>query len=465
MVAASFGLGGRSVYHRGSPDLVGTASGVFEWVSDWLSLDSGLTAPVATLLASSGVIIAASIAFWNGEKTRREERDKWAESRQQEIERREEEKTKWEESKQRETVRSLRDRYFNITELLSGNSNYAQREAAVYSLVALSDDWASLYGNGTEAAVREQQTCLNVIVGQLRDPFPDRDDKDDHEKSRKRSELIVFKQRVQGVITQRYRPSSSSGQGEWSHIDLDLSFCHLYKPNFSGCAFAANVLFTSADVTGDAYFGRAIFTGYTSFTGITFTGNTNFWHATFGRTTDFSGADFTGSTNFRGADFTGSTDFSGATFTGSTDFRGAKFTRNPDFIGDNFIDFTKATFDGDTHFIGATFTGHISFIRVTFTGNAHFRGAKFTGNTNFLGATFTGNPHFRETEDQLPDQQTHEGRRITSTTLSFDGPSQFTQLPNFTGAVLSTCPTLTDGSDPRDFFVGAIFLDEQDAEG
>lgn len=120
---------------------------------------------------------------------------------------------------------------------------------------------------------------------------------------------------------------------------------------------------------------------------------------------------------------------------------------------------------GDAYFLRATFTGYTSFTGVTFTGNTKFWHATFGGITHFSGATFTGNPRFRETEDQLPDQQTHEDRRITSTTLSFNGPSQFTQLPNFTGAVLSTCPTLTDGSDPRDFFVGAIFLDEQDAEG
>ena len=241
--------------------------GVFKWVPDWLFFDSVLSQSVATLLASSGVIIAASIAFWNGEKTRRQERDKWAESKQQ------------------ETVRSLRDRYFNITELLSGNSNYAQREAGVYSLVALSDDWASFYSDGTEAGVREQQTCLNVIVGQLRDPFPE---EDDHEKSRERSELIVFKQRVQAVITQRYqRPDRSgqgershldldlSGRGERSHLDLDLSFCHLYKPDFSRCTFAAEALFNSANVTGSTYFRDATFGRDAYFRDATFSGSTN----------------------------------------------------------------------------------------------------------------------------------------------------------------------------------------------
>lgn len=133
----------------------------FDWVPEWLFLTSSLSAPASTLLASGGVIIAAGIAFWNGEKTRQEEREKWVGAKQQDA------------------VRSLRDRYFHITELLSENSSYAQREAAVYSLVALSDDWASFYSDDTEAAIREQQTCLNVIVGQLRDQLPN---KDNHER-------------------------------------------------------------------------------------------------------------------------------------------------------------------------------------------------------------------------------------------------------------------------------------------
>ena len=354
----------------------GQYRGSFEWVPDWLFPVSGLSAPVSTLLASGGVIIAAFIAFWNGEKNRREERDKWVESKQQ------------------ETVRSLRDRYFKITELLSGDSNYAQREAAVYSLVALSDDWASFYGDDTEAAVREQQTCLNVIVGQLRDPLPEKDDhdKDAHEKSRKRSELIVFKQRVQGVITQRYRPpkqcyespvtdtgvSIPFQQGEWSHLDLDLSFCHLYKLDFSECVFDAKTLF-------------------------------------------------------------------------------------------NFAGFT-----GDTHFLGATFIGDTDFRDATFTGITYFSGATFIGDTDFSAARFIDNATFREREDQLSDRQTHEDRGTTNTPLrgviiliimvSFDGPSQFTQVPKFHRTEFLKYPVLTDDCDPRDFFAGAIFLNEQNVK-
>ena len=409
----------------------GQYRGSFEWVPDWLFPVSGLSAPVSTLLASGGVIIAAFIAFWNGEKNRREERDKWVESKQQ------------------ETVRSLRDRYFKITELLSGDSNYAQREAAVYSLVALSDDWASFYGDDTEAAVREQQTCLNVIVGQLRDPLPEKDDhdKDDHEKSRKRSELIVFKQRVQGVITQRYRPpkqcyespvtdtgvSIPFQQGEWSHLDLDLSFCHLYKLDFSECVFDAKTLFNFAGFTGD-----------THFLGATFIGDT-----------DFRDATFTGGTYFLGATFTGRTFFEGATFTGGTYFQ-------------------DATFTGDTYFSGATFIGDTDFRDATFTGATYFSGATFTGDTDFSAARFIDNATFREREDQLSDRQTHEDRGTTNTPLrgmiiliimvSFDGPSQFTQVPKFHRTEFLKYPVLTDDCDPRDFFAGAIFLNEQNVK-
>ncbi|MDR7328739.1 hypothetical protein J2S39_000415 [Corynebacterium guangdongense] len=129
------------------------------------------------------------------------------------------------------------------------------------------------------------------------------------------------------------------------------------------------------------------------------------------------------------------------------------------------------SFTGDTDFWGATFGGRTDFQGVTFGDRADFTGVTFGDRADFTGARFSDYVVFGETEDQFRARQTHEGRQTTNTkskgakfekSPSFDGPSQFTQLPKFKGTQFPTCPTLTDDSEPQDFFAGAILLDEQD---
>lgn len=388
------------------------AKGFFTFASTWLSLDSGLTGPLATLLAGCGAIAAATIAFLSGEKSRKQEREKW------------------EESKQRETERSLRDRYFSITELLSGDSSYMQREAAVNSLVALSDDWASFYGgSNVQAAHREQQTCLNVIVGQLRDPFPPDDEpaKDD-----KKAQLIVFKQRVQNVIIQRFKSAENidGTSGSWCHLVLDLSYCHLYEPDFSTCLFIEQGFFRSVVCSGERTdFSRAIFRGKADFGGAIFKGLAVFEGVTFARDIYFERVIFENHAIFKDANFKGRANFRGATFENYADFTSKDPTRAMNFEGD--VDFGKVIFKTDAIFEGAAFECGVSFVEAKFEGEAQFLNATFKGKADFWNANF-------------------------NKSALFDGSPQFASQPVFFGTEFAKKPILAkDDRRLEDFFVGA----------
>lgn len=107
--------------------------------------------PLATLFAGIGAITAGGLAFYNGHKSRELEADHHRESSTQERE------------------ANLRGRYTTAASQLA-DDNPAIREAGVYAIAALTDDWFRL-GTSTgqlELAGSEQQVCVNLLCSYLR---------------------------------------------------------------------------------------------------------------------------------------------------------------------------------------------------------------------------------------------------------------------------------------------------------
>ena len=378
--------------------------GFLDWMGEWSFSDlemSVAATPLATILSASGVIVAAGIAFYNGEKNRHEEK-----------ERHKQEKEHQEEAAKRETERSLRDRFFKITETLSEGTEYVKREAGVYALIALADDWAAFHGDDPDAAQREQQTCLNVITGQLRDPLNTdspqaHSDSETAESAQQKKEqpqddlgLLIFKHRVQEILWERFRPSDGAETGSWSHLDLELSNCHLHN----------------------SHSGLAEFHGRVSFDGAQFHGRVSFDGAQFHSHAFFIEAQFHSRSSFNDAQFHGRTSFSGAQLHGSIYFNGAQFHSRSSF--------NETQFRGNIHFLDTEFHSSSSFNETQFRGRVSFDGAEFYVRASFNGAQFYGIASFSwvEFRGSALFNQVHLHSRIDFNQVHFHGRVVFNQV-------------------------------------
>ncbi|WP_390886545.1 pentapeptide repeat-containing protein, partial [Corynebacterium durum] len=303
---------------KGKTALVATASGGVGFtlagllLRDWnFSWDWSVAAqPLATLGAGTAAIIAAAIALHNGEKTREQDKE-----------------------------RTLRERFTSIVELLA-TDDLTKRESGAYALAALAGDWAAFYKDDPESALREQQVCLNILTGQLRDPIL----KDSP------SELYTFKERIQDIIFTRFEERNGKSPGQWSDLNLNLENCHFYNISSKGI-FKNRASFTNSH-----------FHGRTSFTGAHFYDNTLFKSAHFCKHADFNRAHFNIRTpldpndhyrtyvDFSGTNFHDSVSFIKTIFHSGATFDGAHFNSNtPPRTATVFI--TDATFDL-AHFYG-----------------------------------------------------------------------------------------------------------------
>ena len=389
--------------------------GFLDWMGEWSFSDlemSVAATPLATILSASGVIVAAGIAFYNGEKNRHEEK-----------ERHKQEKEHQEEAAKRETERSLRDRFFKITETLSEGTEYVKREAGVYALIALADDWAAFHGDDPDAAQREQQTCLNVITGQLRDPLNTdspqaHSDSETAESAQQKKEqpqddlgLLIFKHRVQEILWERFRPSDGAETGSWSHLDLELSNCHLHNSHSGLAEFHGRVSFDGAQFHGRVSFDGAQFHGRVSFDGAQFHSHAFFIEAQFHSRSSFNDAQFHGRTSFSGAQLHGSIYFNGAQFHSRSSFNETQFRGN--------IHFLDTEFHSSSSFNETQFRGRVSFDGAEFYVRASFNGAQFYGIASFSWVEFRGSALFN---------QVHLHSRIDFNQVHFHGRVVFNQV-------------------------------------
>lgn len=328
-----------------------------------------LAQPLATLGAGTAAIIAAAIALHNGEKTRVQDKE-----------------------------RTLRERFTSIVELLA-TDDLTKRESGAYALAALAGDWAAFHKDDPESALREQQVCLNILTGQLRDPIS----KDSP------SELYTFKERMQDIIFTRFEEEDGKSPGQWSDLNLNLENCHFYNISSKG-------IFKNR-----ASFANSYFHGRTSFTGAHFYNNTLFKSAHFCKHADFNRAHFNIRTpldpndhyrtyvDFSGTNFHDSVSFIKTIFHSGATFDGAHFNSNTPprtatvFITDATFDlahfygiasFFQAYFHMDAQFHNVDFHESAWFEKVYFEKFAHFKDSNFSKKTSFKHAHFNGGTNF-----------------------------------------------------------------------
>ena len=201
---------------------------------------------MATLGAGIAAIIAAAIALHNGEKTR------------------EQDKKIHEENSRAEQERALRERFTSIVELLA-TEDLTKRESGAYALAALADDWAAFYKDDQKSALREQQVCLNILTGLLREPIP----------SNRDEQKLLFKEKIQEIIFSRFKNLENNKEknresGIWSDLEPDLRKCHFYNLNITGVYFNQKISFANSTFAGDTSFNESTFRNCADFSGAKF---------------------------------------------------------------------------------------------------------------------------------------------------------------------------------------------------
>jgi hypothetical protein len=288
--------------------------------------------------------------------------------------------------------RELRTRFTQAVALLSDPGKATTRQAGVYAIGALADDWA------VRGRPDERQVCIDVLCGYLRSYWdPQSNDADDE-------------RRIRGaafdLIAEHHRPDT--GRLSWdaasfnirdTTVDFDIDFHSVTIANshfdFTDATFSGGTFrFDGAKVSGGSVlFKRTIFSG----------GKAVFNHSTFsGGEMDFDHASFSGGdVHFNHASFSGTrVHFNNAGFSdGDVWFHGATFTDEIVlFNGANFsgatVWFQAANFpNGGVMFNGTSVTaGSILFNSSNISGGTiQFNGARLLGGEiGFANAAFTG---------------------------------------------------------------------------
>ncbi|MGW5218772.1 pentapeptide repeat-containing protein [Nocardia sp. NPDC004085] len=195
--------------------------------------------PLATLLAGAGALAAGMLAYINGQRSRELTEVHHQADMARERERHRDDTRRAQES-------SLRDRYTAIAAQIAHDSA-AIRQAGVYALTALADDWHA-FGED-----EERQVCINLLQWYLRVPFPQVTDSGGPDLSE-----LEIRQTIIDILTQR-RGRPADDPKTWTSTSISLHKAslpnsvlgHLQAPalNLSGADLNRADL-NRADLTG-----------------------------------------------------------------------------------------------------------------------------------------------------------------------------------------------------------------------
>jgi uncharacterized protein YjbI with pentapeptide repeats len=317
-----------------------------------------------------------------------------------------------------DAAKELRSRFAGAVALLSDNDRATTRQAGVYALGALADDWQQF------GRLDERQVCIDVLCGYLRSKWDPTSGTADDER---RIRSAAF-----NLIAGRLRPSETGQAPQWERVELDFTGAILdFRVHFGGAVFSGRrVSFENAVFSGDSV----------SFKGATFASDSvTFSQAIFsGDAVSFANATFTGDRlSFLGVTFSGIVvGLDGASFTSEdVSFRSAQFLshrisfRNTEFPGKH-VAFSNARFSGnDLDFNFASFSGYeVRFDNAVFDGGkVHFDDAILSASKiYFRDLIISGKgPSFRDARLQSGIVQINgpveEIRALDVKQISFEG--------------------------------------------
>ncbi|MER5261111.1 hypothetical protein ABTZ99_03365 [Actinosynnema sp. NPDC002837] len=197
---------------------------------------------------------------------------------------------------QRERTKFFNERYGKAAEQL-GHESFAVRLAGVYAMVGLADDWPE-----------QRQTCVDVLCGYLRTPYPEED----------RTEREVRQEIINTLLDHTWKDSWTVGGVEMDFHGVEFEDLDLSERRFVGTFKFDNAVFRGARTD----FARCRVTGTLSFRRARFTAAVTSFEDLSARsaTLDFGEAEFTGEVaDFSATDLTaGTVDLTGAALRGTT---------------------------------------------------------------------------------------------------------------------------------------------------
>ncbi len=313
-------------------------------------VQAGFSQPLATFLAGAGALTAGVLAYINGERSRDLSKQQHEFDTKRERERHEadmnRERERHAEDSRRAQVSILRDRYTAIAAQIADQSA-AIRQAGVYALTALADDWHA-FGEDDE-----RQVCINLLQWYLRVPFPE--GKGPGKPNPAEREI---RQTIVAILTARHRHPADHPKS-WASSVISFQQMSLME-----CAFPRND-FADFNMSGVDLNGATL-----TFTSLA---NTTLDRAKLFRA-DLSGADLSGAT-------LASANLAEAKLTGSALIRANLCRANLTRANLNSADLTEARLF-QAKLVGAHLTG------ATLSG-ATLSGANLTG-ANLTRAALTG---------------------------------------------------------------------------
>lgn len=191
-------------------------------------VQAGFSQPLATFLAGAGALSAGLLAYLNGQRSRELAEAHHKADMDRERERHQEDSRHTKES-------ALRDRYTAIATQIAHESA-AIRQAGVYALTALADDW-HVFGEDDE-----RQVCINLLQWYLRVPLPQSDDAEQPDRSERE-----VRQTIVGILTQRRRRPPGDPKS-WASTSISLSQASLRRCSLTDFNLAGLDL-SNADLT------------------------------------------------------------------------------------------------------------------------------------------------------------------------------------------------------------------------